>query len=120
MVPVEPGRSALLLAQEYLGRISAPAFSYTAPAGVELRGRDQMAGIVGPAAECILTALVTELVDCGADLGGIWPACEVRTMTTGELADRRQRRSRCSFGDRCFACWRCWRDYTAGRGGYAA
>ncbi len=116
--PVEPDRSALLLAQQDLGSICTPTFSYAAPAGVELRGCDQLAGIIGLAAECILAALVAELVDCGAGLGGIWPALEIKTMATGEFTDRRQRRGRCSFSDWRFAGWRCWRNCPTGRGRY--
>ena len=86
---VEPDRSALLLAQQDLSSIGSPTFAYAAPAGVELRGRDQLAGSIDLTAERILAALVTELVDCGAGLRRIWPALKIKTMATGEFADRR-------------------------------
>ena len=117
---VKPDRSALLLAQQDLGSIGSPTFSYAAPAGVELRGRDQLAGSIDLTAERILAALVTELVDCGADLGRIWPALEVKTMAAGELADGRDRWSWCRFGDWRFTRWRYRRDCPTGRGRYAA
>ncbi len=89
IVSVEQDCSALLLTQQDLGSIGSPAFSYAAPAGVELRGRDQLAGIIGLTAERILGALVTKLVDCGADLGRIWPALKVKTMATNKFTARR-------------------------------
>lgn len=103
--PVEPDRSALLLAQQDLCSISAPAFSYAPPAGFELRRRDQLAGSIGLTAERVLTTLVTELVDCGADPGRIWSTLKVKTMAAGELADRWDRWSWCRFGDWRFARW---------------
>jgi len=48
-----------------------------------------MAGIIGLTAERILGALVTKLVDCGADLGRIWPALKVKTMATNKFTARR-------------------------------
>lgn len=81
--------SAFFFAGKYLSRISAPAFPYAGLAGFELPGRDQPAGVIGSAAVGILAALVAELVDRSADLRGIWSACKVKAMTTGEPAGGR-------------------------------
>jgi len=104
--------SALLLAGEYLSRISAPAFPYAGLAGLELLGRDQLAGATGIAAVCILAAFVAELVDRGADLRGIWATCEVGTMATGEPAGGR-------FGGNGCDRWRYRGNYPSLRGRYA-
>ncbi len=100
--------SALFFAGEYLSRISTPAFPYTGLTGVELPGRDQLAGATGIAAVCILAALVAELVDRGADLRGIWATRKVKTMATGEPAGGRFRRYWCNR-------WRYRRDYPVWR-----
>ena len=76
--------SAFFFAGKYLSRISAPAFPNAGLAGFELPGCDQAAGVIGSAAVCILAALVAELVVRSAGLRGIWPACKVKAMTTGE------------------------------------
>ena len=54
----EPSVSALLFAREDLRRIGAPAFPYAAFADLELRGRDQPAGVIGFAAIGVLSAFV--------------------------------------------------------------
>ena len=79
--------SAFFFAGKYLSRISAPTFPYAGLAGFELPGCDQAAGVIGSAAVCILAALVAELVVRSAGLRGIWPACEIKTMTAGKPAD---------------------------------
>jgi hypothetical protein len=85
MVPAS--LSALLLAREYLSRISTTAFTDAVPAGLELPGGDQLTGVIGLDAVCVLATSVTQLVESGAGLRGVWSAREVEAVATGKLTD---------------------------------